>query len=398
MTARPAPVGVIGLVGSGLGLVFATNSTFDYADHLDRRLHDIHCSFIPGAPPTDAADACRAAMYSPYSALLKEQYWGGLPISLFAVGAFAFFLGFSVYLLTAGGGASRKQLGLFGAVGLTPLLVSALMATISATKLGTFCKTCVGIYISSVVLAVAAVLALRRAAAGGPAPSGAWGTTIASLIGLGLATLAPAAVYASSVPDHTPYLAKCGELKTKEDPGAGLIRVQGRLSVQPALSFEDPLCPTCRDFHRRLVVEGIYERLDTTLALFPLDNECNWMLDHALHPGACTMARAVICGGARALDVLEWSYDNQESISNAAKASTESLEGVIAARWGKELVACMATAATKQTLNKHLHFAADNSVPVSTPQLYLDGKRLCDEDIDIGLRFTLAQLAPKVVR
>ena len=65
-----------------LGLLFSSYSTFDYSQHLDRRLHDIHCSIIPGAPVTDSADACRAAMYSPYSALFKEKYWGGIPISL----------------------------------------------------------------------------------------------------------------------------------------------------------------------------------------------------------------------------------------------------------------------------------------------------------------------------
>ncbi|MEO8905282.1 MAG: hypothetical protein ABI627_27505, partial [Polyangiaceae bacterium] len=79
----------LALVASLLGLLFASNSTLDYAKHLDRRLHDVHCSFIPGAPATSEAEACRVAMYSPYSALFKEHYWGGIPISLFALGAFA---------------------------------------------------------------------------------------------------------------------------------------------------------------------------------------------------------------------------------------------------------------------------------------------------------------------
>jgi hypothetical protein len=30
--------------------------------------------------------------------------------------------------------------------------------------------------------------------------------------------------------------------------------------------------------------------------------------------------------------------------------------------------------------------------------MYLGNKRFCDEDTDIGLRFTLAQVAPEVVR
>ena len=48
-------------------------------------------------------------------------------------------------------------------------------------------------------------------------------------------------------------------------------------------------------------------------------------------------------------------------------------------------------------MNRHLHFAVDNSVPVSTPQVFIDTQRLCDEDIDIGLMFALKQLAPELV-
>src|SRR5882672_9217239 len=144
--------GLVALVASLLGLLFGSYSTFDYAKHLDRRLHDIHCSIIPGAPVTDAADACRAAMYSPYSALLKEKYWGGIPISLFAVGAFAFFVAFALYLVVAGDRAPRRAVGFFAIVTLAPVLASLVMLTISITKLGTFCLVCVGIYISSFLL------------------------------------------------------------------------------------------------------------------------------------------------------------------------------------------------------------------------------------------------------
>src|SRR6187397_2246796 len=114
----------IALVASLLGLLFASYSTLDYAQHLDRRLHDVHCSFIPGAPPTGEAEACRAAMYSPYSALFKDQYWGGVPISLFALGAFCFFTAFALYLLLSGTRAPQRALGFFALVGVTPLLVS----------------------------------------------------------------------------------------------------------------------------------------------------------------------------------------------------------------------------------------------------------------------------------
>src|SRR5258708_18957675 len=116
--------GVVALVASLLGLLFSWYSTFDYAKPLDRRLHDIHCSLIPGAPVTDAADACRAAMYSPYSAFFKEKYWGGVPISLFAVGAFTFLLGFAMYLAISGQNAPRRAVQFFALAGLGPIAAS----------------------------------------------------------------------------------------------------------------------------------------------------------------------------------------------------------------------------------------------------------------------------------
>ena len=82
----------LALVASLLGLTFAGLSSLDYTRHLDRQIHDVHCSYIPGLTPEQSAEnACRVAMYSPFAALFRDRFWGGVPISLFAVGAFAFF-------------------------------------------------------------------------------------------------------------------------------------------------------------------------------------------------------------------------------------------------------------------------------------------------------------------
>ena len=82
-TKTPA---VLGIAGSVVGLVFAGLSTLDYARHLDRKLHDVHCSLVPGLTTgADQENSCRAAMYSIYSALFRGEYWGGVPISLFAL-------------------------------------------------------------------------------------------------------------------------------------------------------------------------------------------------------------------------------------------------------------------------------------------------------------------------
>ncbi len=389
---------VIALVASLLGLLFASYSTLDYAEHLDRRLHDVHCSFIPGAAPTSEAEACRAAMYSPYSALLKDQYWGGVPISLFGLGAFCFFAAFSLYLVLSAERTPPRALGFFAAVGVTPLLVSLLMLTISLTQLGQLCKTCVGIYISSALLAFGAVSAwlANRREAGRPVLS--WALVPAWLVGLGLTTLVPAVVYAASTPDQRPYITQCGEIKVAKIKGDSPVKIHGSRAVQPTMLFEDPLCPTCKAFHDRLVTENIIEKLDIELVLFPLDSECNWMLDHPLHPGACIVSKAVLCGEGNARGVLEWAYAEQEYLSRAGKAGEGVLRAAIKQRWGESLLRCVDDRKTDVKLNNHLHFASENNIPVSTPQMYLGKRRICDEDTDLGLRFTLAQLAPEVLK
>jgi hypothetical protein len=389
------------LVGAVLGLVFATYSTVDYAAHLDRRLHDVHCSVIPGAAPQAEAEGCRAAMYSPYGAVLKDQYWGGLPVALPAQGSFAFFAGFALYLLVAGQNASRVAAIFFAVVGTTPSLVSLAMFVIAVTELGTVCQTCVGIYLASLLVTLGGILGLfglrRVDLEASERPRGSLVLSFGWLILLGGMTFMPAVVYAASVPDQRPYLNGCGKLGNPQAKPGVLIHIAGPRAARQAVLFEDPLCATCKGVHERLVQEGILERLDLQLVLFPLDNQCNWMLDQAMHPGACLVSRAILCADSQAAPMLNWAYDEQESLLRAGKSGELALRELIRRRWGDGVIACTEDKKTKLRLNEHLHFASTNSVPVSTPQIYLSGQRLCDEDTDLGLRYTLRQLAPEVL-
>lgn len=391
----------IALLGTVVGLVFALNSTLDYAQHLDRRLHDVHCSFIPGAPPTAEAESCRAAMYSPYSAILKDAYWGGIPITLFALGSFAFFAGFALYLLIAGERAPKVAVGFFAGVSVTPSLVSLYMFFLSVTRLGVICQTCVGLYVSSFLVTAGGLLGLltlRKASEEAPRPRLSWLFAMVWLATLGLFTLLPSAVYASRVPDERPYLTKCGELKREPAEKDRLLTFTYPTAVRTAMMVQDPLCATCRALHQRLNQEGLYEKFTWQVVLFPLDSECNWMLDRPLHPGACIVAKAVLCGKEQARQVLGWAYEEQEYLTRAGKASPATLRAVIQQRWGGDLLSCIDSKDAKIQLERHLHFAADNNIPVSTPQLMLGKLRVCDEDTDLGLKYTLKQLAPEVLR
>lgn len=412
--APPPPVArwpaAIAGVGALLGLVFAAYSSIDYIAHLDRQIHDLHCSIIPGAPVDQALESgCRAALYSPYSALLKDRIWGGVPISLFGAGAFAFFVAFSVYVLVGGiGRVARGATGFLAAASVMPLVASIIMAVISATQLGTFCTTCVGMYIASAVLALGGIAAWRvdrrlRTTAQPPEeekkvpyPGGLVATW---LLGMGLFVLAPGLLYLESVPSYRDRVTGCGELEELDEPSEALISLPSRGGKQDATLVVDPLCPTCKAFHERLHNDGVLAQLDLTLVLFPLDSACNWNLQTPLHPGACVVSRAVICGEDDALDVLEWAYENQEELLSAAKSKDgeERVEKLIRRRF-KKLDDCMKDKKSRLRLDEHLRYAVDQKLPLTTPQLFLDNKRLCEEDIDIGLPYALSHLAPEITR
>src|SRR5689334_160808 len=102
MAQRTPVPGILGVAASVVGLFFSAFSTHDYAEHLDRQLHQTHCSFVPGLAAAEKGEnACKAAMYSPYSALFRDRFWGGVPISLFALGVYSLFLALALYLLVA---------------------------------------------------------------------------------------------------------------------------------------------------------------------------------------------------------------------------------------------------------------------------------------------------------
>src|SRR5689334_17341205 len=76
----------------GIAAVFAALSTTDFIAHLDRQMHAIHCAFFPSLSKHAGDSGCRSAMMSPYSSFFRKWTWGGLPISLLALGVFTYAL------------------------------------------------------------------------------------------------------------------------------------------------------------------------------------------------------------------------------------------------------------------------------------------------------------------
>lgn len=391
------------VVGAILGLVFASISTSDFAMHLDRQTHDVHCSFMPGAPPVAGESACQVTMISPYSSIWRGAVWGGVPIALPAVGVFAFLLYLALDLWLSGRQRESRPTGFLALAALVPAVTSAVMAYIAITKLDAACKLCIGIYVASALTLVgAALLWLGRGSdADAPSPNEAdaeppapprglaW---IAVMAGLGALFVAlPVGAYVADAPDHAEAVASCGVLAHPEDKFGIMLPMEPNPGKTPALEVLDPLCPACRAFEESLRASGLDKQMDRKAVLFPLDETCNWMLDKSLHPGACAISEAMLCAGDKAPEVLAWAFQSQDEIRDAAQKDPSAAARLVTKRF-PSLARCVGSPEIRMKLNRSLRWAVENQLPVLTPQLFVDGKKLCDEDVDLGLEFALPRL------
>lgn len=389
MRLRPALI--LAAVGFALGLFFSGFSTFDFVSHLDRQVHGLHCSFIPGLTSTDVSgtSGCHVTLMSPYSSVFRQDIWGGLPISLPAMGVFAFLLAWTVGLFAGDRSERRGPTGFLALGALLPVLASCVMAYISITKLGATCKLCVGTYAASALAFLGAVIAWRQASAE-EEDSGMGPHLLAFLLGC-VFVAAPVGTYVLAAPDFGRFVGQCGTLPKPEDPHKVMIDLPGSDSGIETIEVFDPLCPSCKGFEDRLAASGLAERLARKAVLFPLDDSCNWMVGSALHPGACDVSEAILCAGDRSMEVIDWAFAEQEAIRTAAAAQKGAAADLVKAKF-PDLAGCIGKPEVKTRLNRSLRWAVANQLPVLTPQLYVGGKKLCDEDTDLGMDWALARL------
>jgi len=374
------------------GVVFSAVSTYDYVAFLDRQVHAITCSFVPGigAADTTGSSGCHAVLMSPYSAVLRTWTWGGIPIALPALAVFVFLLfrAFDVLLRRLAGDANESRFMV--AATLLPVVVSVAYFLISVLRVGAVCKLCVGIYLASLGAFVAAIVTHRQTVRGpGPRPI-PWGRYVGYFLE-GVAFVAvPVLLYVALKPAYADTVARCGELLHPEDRYGVRVKLTSPPDSVPAIEVLDPLCPACKGFSQRLAASGLGSRLARELVLFPLDKECNWMVSESLHPGACVVSEAVLCGGARADQVLEWAFDNQAELRELGKDPERVYTRV--RQQFPQLADCLGTPAVRSRLNRSLRWAVANALPVVTPQLFVRGQKVCDEDTDLGLEYVLSRM------
>ncbi len=410
----PKPASILFILAAAAGLLFAAVSTYDFVQHLDRQLHGIHCSFIPGLGSLDASGSsgCAAALMSPYSSVLRSWIWGGIPVSLAGMAVFAFLLFRGVELVAGQHQGSRSDTLLLVLLSLLPVLTSLVMGAIAIVALGELCKLCVGIYLSSFVLLGAAIWAWRGAGSGAGGRD-AWDEAteaesdeeeeeeeigaglapqaLVAALELGVFVAVPLALYVTLAPDFSSFVGACGELTKPDDPYGILVPLDGNTAGVPVIEVLDPMCPACRGFERRFAASGLDDRVHRQALLFPLDDECNWMVGSALHPGACAVSAAVLCADDHPTRVLDWAFTEQDAI-RAAAATDPGAAGRMVVEQFPELAGCVASNEVRSRLNRSMRWAVSNQLPVMMPQVFVDGVKLCDEDTDLGLDFALTRM------
>lgn len=377
-----------------LAVVFSGLSTADFIEHLDRQVHSIHCSLLPGASQQIGESGCRTVMMSPYSSLFRQSMWGGLPISLLAMAVFSYLVYRGADFALA---KSRdRKVTLFLVLAWTlPILMSLIYGYVSFVRIGAACRMCVGIYVTSILGFVCVLVAhtkqsrQERFSAGGRPQRLPMPLYLRWFAEGCLFVFVLAGLHLVAAPKVAKATEGCGRLVEKEDPSGIMVALGGK--GRRSIALLDPLCPACRGFDQRLDASGLRDKLELHAVLFPLDQTCNWMVKTSLHPGACAVSEAVLCQPDKANEVLDWAFAEQESLLALAGKDERALRKRISERF-PGVQGCLGSAKVKNKLNKSMRWAVANALPVLTPQLFIGDRRVCDEDTDLGLEYTVASM------
>lgn len=117
------------------------------------------------------------------------------------------------------------------------------------------------------------------------------------------------------------------------------------------------------------------------------------MVNESLHPGACAVSEAMLCAGVQAQEVLAWAFDNQSELL-ALGGDQGRINERVRQRF-PQLADCLGKPKVRALLNRSLRWAVANKLAVQTPQLFVNGNKVCEEDTDLGLEFVLARILDK---
>jgi hypothetical protein len=118
------------------------------------------------------------------------------------------------------------------------------------------------------------------------------------------------------------------------------------------------------------------------------------MIDRAIHPGACSVSEAILCAQDPE-PVIAWAFSNQEQIMTASTNNPLAAANMAKAQF-PALAACIGSPEVQAKLNLSLRWAVKNQLQILTPQVFVEGARLCGEDTDLGLDYALTRLIERM--
>ena len=205
----------------------------------------------------------------------------------------------------------------------------------------------------------------------------------------------PVGLYAAAAPDHARFIGKCDGLAKPEDTYGVMVLGGAGAKAAPAIEILDPLCPACKAFEQRLDASGLATARSQGV-LFPLDNTCNWMITETTHPGACTVSEAVLCAGDKAR-ARPTRCSSGRSRSRTIRQAAEKLRTLPRPRRSSGSPSSPRASARRTRGRGSTSRCAGrcSTIPVLTPQLYVDSVKLCDEDVNMGLEYALGHMLDK---
>jgi protein-disulfide isomerase/uncharacterized membrane protein len=334
----------------------------------------------------NASVNCDVVLSSRYATL------AGLPVSLWAILYYVATLGMLAGVVGVNRATTRETLAtlVFGST-VWGLAFSVYMAVIAFFVLSTICLMCMGLYLVSIGLFLAAwrlrnalrVTGRRQAAAhagrdrlvfiGGIAAAVAL-IAVGSWEALGrAATPTDAAEVKRRSPDfYNWYFAQ----PRAEMPLDATRNARGSTDAPVTIvEFSDFECGHCATFHENL--DDVLHRLGPSVRVifrhFPLDNACNPKVPASVHPSACLAAVAAECAGEQG---QFWQYHNllfanQQELGRVFLIQYAARLGMDVARFTECLGSADIQARVREDAAEGGRLGID-----STPTVFINGRKI----------------------
>ena len=141
------------------------------------------------------------------------------------------------------------------------------------------------------------------------------------------------------------------------------------------VEFSDFRCPFCRRGAKYLrIVSTDYQKdADIVFKHFPLDRDCNPMIQRTLHPGACKLAEGAVCADLQGKfwEFHDMAFQSQGSVSDALLSDIAQKIGLNI----DQFYECLSSTKAKEVIRQDIDEALALGVR-QTPMLFINGRGL----------------------